>query len=260
MLIQMYRSQSDFISEHSDKTLDIVRGTGIVNVSFGAERIMRLQPKRNLPSEREIAAGGGDAEEQDGKKKTPKALRRIMEKLKSFEAQEPEQVAAQHVSMPHNSMFVLGLESNKRWTHQIVPDRRDPELRSEAEKDYGGVRISLTFRYIGTFIDAAGQHIWGQGATSKRELEKRVVIRDSKAQGELLNLFGKENRDPEFDWEGMYGMGSDVVHLGRDEPVLLLGASKLENKIVRTSFPLSMLLLCRECEANSMRVGRKLPH
>ncbi|KAK5256435.1 hypothetical protein LTR16_003275, partial [Cryomyces antarcticus] len=34
VLIQLYRSGNDYISEHSDKTLDIVRGSSIVNVSF----------------------------------------------------------------------------------------------------------------------------------------------------------------------------------------------------------------------------------
>ena len=35
-LIQWYRSGHDFISEHADKSLDIARGTNIVNVSIGS--------------------------------------------------------------------------------------------------------------------------------------------------------------------------------------------------------------------------------
>jgi len=38
VLIQYYRSGNDYISEHSDKTIDVVRDSSIVNVSFGAER------------------------------------------------------------------------------------------------------------------------------------------------------------------------------------------------------------------------------
>ena len=38
VLIQYYRSGNDYISEHSDKTIDVVRGSNIVNVSLGAER------------------------------------------------------------------------------------------------------------------------------------------------------------------------------------------------------------------------------
>ncbi|CRK16323.1 hypothetical protein BN1723_017462, partial [Verticillium longisporum] len=40
VLIQFYRDGNDYISEHSDKTLDIVKGSYIVNVSLGAERTM----------------------------------------------------------------------------------------------------------------------------------------------------------------------------------------------------------------------------
>lgn len=38
VLIQYYRSGNDYISEHSDKTIDVVRDSKIVNVSLGAER------------------------------------------------------------------------------------------------------------------------------------------------------------------------------------------------------------------------------
>lgn len=42
VLIQLYRSGSDNISSHSDKTLDIIRGTPIVNYTLGATRFLRL--------------------------------------------------------------------------------------------------------------------------------------------------------------------------------------------------------------------------
>ena len=38
VLIQYYRTGNDYISEHSDKTIDVIRGSKIVNVSLGAER------------------------------------------------------------------------------------------------------------------------------------------------------------------------------------------------------------------------------
>jgi alkylated DNA repair dioxygenase AlkB len=47
VLIQMYRSGMDYISEHADKTLDIARNSPIVNVSFGAQRMLILRPKRD---------------------------------------------------------------------------------------------------------------------------------------------------------------------------------------------------------------------
>ncbi len=46
VLIQHYRSGNDYISEHSDKTIDIVRGSNIVNVSVGAQRVMFLRRKK----------------------------------------------------------------------------------------------------------------------------------------------------------------------------------------------------------------------
>lgn len=45
-LIQLYRHGKDWISEHSDKTLDLVRPSCIVNVSLGQRRTMVLRPKR----------------------------------------------------------------------------------------------------------------------------------------------------------------------------------------------------------------------
>lgn len=47
-LIQKYRNGYDYISEHADKTLDIARGTAIVNISFGATRVMILKTKPNV--------------------------------------------------------------------------------------------------------------------------------------------------------------------------------------------------------------------
>lgn len=46
-LIQLYRDGNDAISEHSDKTIDVVRGSKIVNVSLGAQRTMVLRTKKD---------------------------------------------------------------------------------------------------------------------------------------------------------------------------------------------------------------------
>jgi nicotinamidase-related amidase/alkylated DNA repair dioxygenase AlkB len=45
-LLQLYRDGRDWISEHSDKTLDVARPSTIVNVSLGRMRTMVLKPKR----------------------------------------------------------------------------------------------------------------------------------------------------------------------------------------------------------------------
>ncbi|KAH9935509.1 uncharacterized protein B0H18DRAFT_1082257 [Fomitopsis serialis] len=100
---------------------------------------------------------------------------------------------------PHNSMFVLGLETNMRWLHGIRTDKRPEKTKSAEERFANGERISLTFRHIGTFLSPGETHIYGQGARGRR------------AQA-LIDAFGKENHSSEFDWDAAYGAGSDVFH------------------------------------------------
>lgn len=51
--------------------------------------------------------------------------------------------------LPHGSMFVMGLETNRRCTHAIRMDSRPSQLKSSEELDYNGERISLTFDISG---------------------------------------------------------------------------------------------------------------
>ncbi|KAK5001517.1 hypothetical protein LTR39_006939, partial [Cryomyces antarcticus] len=184
VLIQLYRSGNDYISEHSDKTLDIVRGSSIVNVSFGAQRTMRLRTKKSANPD--------------------------------LEARQ-----TQRVPMPHNSMFVLGPETNMRWLHGINADRRRLEERSDVELAYEGMRISLTFRHIGTFLNADESLIWGQGATGKtREVAAGTVNGDDAKTHAMINAFGTENHCSDFDWNATYGAGFDVLHFRAPPPIL----------------------------------------
>ncbi|KAF2874420.1 hypothetical protein BDV95DRAFT_488072 [Massariosphaeria phaeospora] len=204
VLIQLYRSGQDFISEHSDKTLDIVRGSSVVNVSFGAQRTMRLRTKK---------PGSAEDAEEAGLRET------------------------QRVAMPHNSMFVLGLDSNEKWLHGIMADKRMQSERSEAELAYSGIRISLTFRQIGTFIDADSSVIWGQGATAKEHRDAQDVINDDEDETErILQAFSRENHSTKFDWDEWYGEGFDVLHLHEppeDLPVLFASNNHVENYMVQ---------------------------
>ncbi|KAF2003652.1 hypothetical protein P154DRAFT_460288, partial [Amniculicola lignicola CBS 123094] len=204
VLIQLYRSGNDYISEHSDKTLDIVRGSNIVNVSFGAQRTMRLRTKKDA---------------------------------KSKDEEEDSQRTTQRVAMPHNSMFVLGLESNQRWLHGIMADKRIPAERSAEETAYSGMRISLTFRHIGTFLDAENTTIWGQGATSKEQRDAQEVINDSEEDNErIVRAFSKENHESTFSWDEHYGSGFDVLHFRNppeDVPILFASHNTVETKMVQ---------------------------
>ncbi|KAF2224040.1 hypothetical protein BDZ85DRAFT_215702, partial [Elsinoe ampelina] len=179
-LIQLYRSGQDHISEHSDKTLDIVPGSQIVNVSLGAQRTMRLRSKRM---------------------KFP-----------------PTYSTTERIPLPHASILSFGLGTNAHFLHGIQPDRRLGHDLSQAEKAYGGMRISLTFREIGTFLSGDEGRIWGVGARGKERGEAGRVVSGDEEEGrgeaeELLRKFGRENQGGDMEGEGVYEGGSDVLHL-----------------------------------------------
>ena len=200
VLLQLYRSGEDNISEHSDKTLDIARGSEIVNVSFGAERVMTLRRKRAA-----LQQSAASPETAGG-----------------IEASAPPQRESQKIRLPHNSAFVLGPLTNQHWLHGIRPDKRAPEQKTWEERAFGGERISLTFRHVATFVDAEKGLIWGQGATGKRREGARGILKkgeEAEAEGrEMLGAMGRENRESgEWDWEEGYGRGFDVVDFGGHE-------------------------------------------
>lgn len=179
VLIQLYRSGQDFISEHSDKTLDIVPGSNIVNVSFGAQRTMRLRTKRGAPTN-----------DSDGARITYR------------------------VPTPHNSMIVMSLKTNAQFLHGINADKRPKCELVESEKAFDGQRISCTFRQIGTYINQDSSKIWGQGAVGKTRPEAREVINGDVGESErLVRAFGAENAASTIEWEQLYGKGFDVMHL-----------------------------------------------
>lgn len=203
VLIQLYRSGNDYISEHSDKTLDIAKGSSIVNVSFGAQRTMRLRSKKeSKPS-----------------------------------SDEDTQRETQRVAMPHNSLFVLGLKSNEKWLHGIMADKRLESERSDFETAYSGARISLTFRNIATFLDTRETVIWGQGATSKDQRGAADVVNNDEAEAErMIRAFSRENHSNGFNWHESYGDGFDVLHLHEPPeqlPILFAGSSSLETKQIQ---------------------------
>jgi len=132
VLIQYYRSGKDYISEHSDKTIDVVQGSSIINVSLGAERVMVLRTKKDTLSSGNHGSASGASTPTGGDGTTSRS--------------------AQRIPLPHASMFVMGLETNKQWLHGIPHDNRPFQTKSAAEQAEGGERISLTFRTIGTFL------------------------------------------------------------------------------------------------------------
>ncbi|GAB1740202.1 hypothetical protein NU219Hw_g5318t1 [Hortaea werneckii] len=190
-LIQLYRGGVDYISEHSDKTLDIEKGSKIVNVSFGAQRTMRLRSKRGHKASQPVPPS------------------------KSSKTTQPSRTT-HRVPMPHNSMITMSLETNAEFLHGINPDKRPPVEFTDVEKAYDGHRISLTFRHISTFLSKDEKLIWGQGATGKVKDDAQPVINGNPEESEkLVRAFGAENQASSIDWHAVYGEGSDVLHLKR---------------------------------------------
>ena len=185
-LIQWYRNSEDNISEHSDKTLDIVRGSSIVNMSLGAQRTMILRAKKASPLP--------GAEKAD------------------IDTARP----SQRVPLPHNSVFVLGQSTNQHWLHSIRADKRPVFEKTPAELAFNGERISITFRHIGTFFNIANNSIWGQGATCQTRDGAKPLLTGTeakKAGEDMIKAFGQENHASiDWDWDQWYGKGFDVVN------------------------------------------------
>lgn len=186
VLIQFYRDGKDYISEHSDKTLDIARDSYIANVSLGAERTMVLRTKRDAKG----PSVAGDATTGGSQRQTQRA------------------------SLPHNSLFRMGLRTNMKWLHSIRQDKRADREKTANELAFSAARISLTFRKIGTFLDKDEKMIWGQGATGKTREDARAVINGTGPEAvEMLKAFGAENHSSTIDWDALYGKGFDVLHM-----------------------------------------------
>ena len=193
VLIQFYRTGADYISDHADKTVDVVRGSNIVNVSLGAQRTMTLRLKRDRkPKVATDESAESTASSTAAGAGTPRDVQRI--------------------PLPHNSMFVMGSQTNMKWLHGINHDNRPFNTKSAAEQFNQCARISLTFRHIGTFMSKDGTRIWGQGAKGKTKEEAGLISTDQGEVERLIEAFGDENQQSEFDWDARYGTGFDVLH------------------------------------------------
>ncbi|KAM0248260.1 hypothetical protein ACHAQJ_009526 [Trichoderma viride] len=202
VLIQFYRDGNDYISEHSDKTLDIVRGSYIANVSLGAERTMILRTKK---LETDLSGTASN----DTKRKIQRA------------------------KLPHNSLCRMGLQTNMKWLHAIRRDKRADREKSAAELAYSGRRISLTFRHIGTFLDRDESIIWGQGATGKTRASARPITNGQSPEAvKMIQAFGTENHASDFDWSAHYGSGFDVLHISSSPRFFASADSVVNMRIV----------------------------
>ncbi len=172
-LIQLYRNGRDWIGEHADKTLDVMRPSFIVNVSLGTTRTMVFKPKNGQHS------------------------------------------ASQKLPLPHGSLFMLSLNTNQAFYHEIK------RLGLEGTEQ---PRISLTLRYIGTYYDPQTGAVWGIGAPSKTREDAiaRInwletlspaarMVKDKAEAERMVGLFREENIDENFD-AAVYQPGFDILN------------------------------------------------
>jgi hypothetical protein len=59
---QWHRTGTDYISEQSDKTIDVVHSSRIVNLSLGARRTMTLRTKKDAANTTGNEQGGDDGD------------------------------------------------------------------------------------------------------------------------------------------------------------------------------------------------------
>ena len=164
---------------------------------------------------------------------------------------------SQRIPLPHNSAFILGLQTNRHWLHGIRPDKRALSEKSVEEKAFDGERISITFRYIGTFTDRDTHRIWGQGATSKSRLNAGDVSTNNVGEMEsMIIAFGKENQQVDFDWDAEYGSGFDVVNTVSSFTQLYLSNDNVANLRVM----LSLFERRVPCQVNQRKTPKSPSH
>ena len=246
-LIQYYRGGDDYISEHADKTLDVHRGSSIVNLSLGATRTMVLRLKKE---------GGSNVAGS------------IFNK--SRHGTRPSR-ATQRVALPDSSLFVLGWNTNLCMTHEIKQDRRLDFEKTPGELDFHGERISLTFRSVSTFKRLSDGCLFGQGAPSKTEaaLNRAVglglkvesndlsgIVNVAAETNRMIRMFSIENRSADFNWDSAYGKGFNVLTMaGASSTTETTGMSEVlssGNEPMRSpheeSLEVAAASVCREAE------------
>lgn len=110
------------------------------------------------------------------------------------------------ITLKSNSILFIGMETNKKWFHEVKPDGRPIKEKTSDELAYNTQRMSLTFRTACTFMDNTNQtnKLFGQGApTSNQTTDDRIA---------LIKAFSNENKLADFDWNEYYGCGFYSLH------------------------------------------------
>jgi hypothetical protein len=169
-LLQLYRNGRDWISEHSDKTLDLVRPSFIVNVSLGRTRTMVLRPKKS----------GEDV---------PRS------------AQSAQSV--QKIPLPHGSVLLMGLETNRALYHAIKQEGASDHDGPRISLTFRHIGTSLDPTTGAVWGGGAPDEDPAealQRARARAALGPAERTRQEHDEAEhMLRLFRDENVDPAFD-------------------------------------------------------------
>jgi hypothetical protein len=119
----------------------------------------------------------------------------------------------QDFKLPHNSLFVMGWQTNREWHHAIRPDKRLITQKDPDEVAFYGERISLTLRTIATFLNCRTGQIYGQGARHKTINQQTENESFENDEIDMVYAFSAENRQSlDFNWNLMYGRGFNALN------------------------------------------------
>lgn len=111
-----------------------------------------------------------------------------------------------NITLKSNSILFIGMETNKRWLHEVKPDLRPEHLKKTDELAYQTQRMSLTFRTVCTYHNIITNKLEGQGAP-KVNIEPNDNEKICLDKQNLIKAFGQENKQSNFDWEEFYSQG-----------------------------------------------------
>ena len=120
----------------------------------------------------------------------------------------------QRFKLPHNSLFVMGWNTNRQWFHSIKQDNRADRDKQQDELAFESQRISLTLRTIATFRNRRTGQLYGQGARYKtiEEIADQQSTNENDEQ-DMLMAFSAENKlSLDFDWDKYYGRGFNALN------------------------------------------------
>ena len=88
-----------------------------------------------------------------------------------------------NITLKSNSILFIGMETNKKWLHEVKPDLRPDKIKKSDELAYQTQRMSLTFRTACTYYNINTNKLEGQGAPKthidSNDIEKIYNIKSS---------------------------------------------------------------------------------